>query len=324
MIDSQNMAEILANIPKQCEEALELGKDIEIEGPFDSFVFCGMGGSGVTGDLMKSYLPTDKPVHVIKDYTLPNYITSKSLVFCISYSGNTEETVSAYRSARKIGAKTVLVTSGGKLEELAKLNDTPLIKIPGGLPPRLSTGYLSIPILNLLMKNGQMTDIKNDLTGMIKALKRDIYKAPAQDIAKKIKFKIPIIYASTRLGIIAHKWKTDINENAKVHAMANVFPELNHNEINGYVNLNGSYYVIMIHDDEDSKQNQKRMKISKELIKKKGVSVTETAITGDNLLTKIFSSFYLGLWISYYLALEYETDPTPVDIIEDLKRELKK
>lgn len=324
MIDSQNMADVLSKIPAQCEEALELGKGIEIEGPFDSFVFCGMGGSGVTGDLMRSYLPTDKPVYVVKDYSLPKYVTSKSLVFCVSYSGNTEETVSAYRNARKVGAKIVLVSTGGKLEELANLNDTPLIKVPSGLPPRLSTGYMTLPILNVLMKNGQITDVSKDIEGMIKALKRDIYQAPAKELAKKLKFKIPIIYSSTRLGIIANKWKTDINENAKVHAMANVFPELNHNEINGYVNLNGSFYVVMIHDDEDTKEIQKRMKISKELIKKKGVSVTETAITGDNLLTKIFSSFYLGLWISYFLALEYETDPTPVEIIEDLKRELKK
>lgn len=323
MIDSQNMGKVLDEVSLQLEEAYKLGKDIEVNGPFDSFVFCGMGGSGVTGDLMRAYLQIEKPIISVKDYDLPKYVTKNSLVFCISYSGNTEETISCYRQARKIGCQIIVVASGGKLIELANLNDIAKIELPKGQPPRLSLGYMFIPILNVLMENGQIPDANKDIHATIKALKQDIFKKPAQDLAKKLVNKIPIVYASTRMGVISTRWKTDINENAKIHAWTHVFPEFNHHEILGYENLNGDYYCIMIKDEDDHPQIKKRMKICKDLIKKEGVSVTEMVITGENRMTKIFSALYIGHYLAYYLALEYERDPTPVKIIEELKQELK-
>ena len=145
-----------------------------------------------------------------------------------------------------------------------------------------------------------------------------------KDLADKLVDKIPLIYTSDRLKAVAIRWKSEFNENSKVQSFYNVFPELGHNEIVGYTNLKGNFYVIILKDDGDYIRVKKRMDITKAMIKKKGVYATEIGITGGSLLTRIFSAIYIGDWTSYYLALKYSTDPTPVDVIEELKNALKK
>ncbi|MBU4283816.1 MAG: bifunctional phosphoglucose/phosphomannose isomerase, partial [Nanoarchaeota archaeon] len=134
--------------------------------------------------------------------------------------------------------------------------------------------------------------------------------------------KIPLIYASERMGVVAYRWKTQFNENAKIHAFCHVFPELNHTELGGYGNIKAGYHVIIIKDDDDYVKVKKRMDITKRLISEAGINVTELVIKGECFLTKLFSAMYLGDLTSYYLALKYGTDPTPLDVIEELKKEL--
>ena len=321
--DSQNMQKILEDFPDQCEQALRLGKDIRIQGPFEHIIFAGMGGSGFAGDLARSLFPQEKPIIAHKDYELPAFTTKKSLVFCMSYSGNTEETVSAYRRAIKIGCQTVSVCSGGKLKELAQTSKSPLILIPGGIPPRLAIGYLFLPVMNVLLENGQLPDLGAQVKPLIKTLRSSMIQKGAVQLAEKLRYRVPVLYTSDRLAVLGKAWKAYLNENAKIHAFANVLPELNHNEICGYTNINACYYVVMMRDDEDAQQIKKRISVTKDLIKRAGVSVTEMGITGESALAKLFSALYLGMWTSYYLAIFYETDPTPVAIIEDLKQKLK-
>ncbi|MBN2423285.1 bifunctional phosphoglucose/phosphomannose isomerase [Candidatus Woesearchaeota archaeon] len=325
LADKSNMHEILERFPKMIKEAMELGKDIKIEADIKNIFITGMGGSAYPGDLLKCYLDDIKiPVFVNKSYSLPKYVNKETLLFAVSYSGNTEETISAYREAIRKKANVVAVCSGGKLEKLAKMNKTPLVLVPKGLQPRLSTIYLSVPLLTILHNSGIIPSQENILKKTAAALKNPGIKEKAKELASKIKGKVPVIYSSQRTFCIAEKWKTDINENAKTPAFYNIFPEFNHNETNAYVNIIGEYFVVMIKDEQDHPRVKKRINIIKKLIMKKGVDIMEIAITGNDFLTRLISGFYLGLWVSYFLALEYETDPTPVEIIEDLKKELGK
>ena len=324
--EKENMREVLVGFPDMIEKSMELGKDIKIEGEIKNIFVLGMGGSGFSGDLLKTYLhDLEIPIFVNKGYEVPKYATRDSLIFAVSYSGNTEETVSAYRMMIRRGAKNIVaITSGGKLEELSNMNSNPIVTVPAGIQPRLSTPYLLTPMLNIMANSGLIEDRSEDLREVIKSINVESIEKRAQELALKMKGKIPVIYSSDRLFSVAEKWKTDINENAKTMCFYNVFPEFNHNETNAYINMTAKAHVVMIKDVDDHDRVKKRFSIIKKLIMSKGVDVTEIAITGSKFLSRLLSSIYLGSWVGFYLALEYKTDPTPVPIIEDLKMELKK
>jgi len=322
-IDTRDMYTILEKFPNQIATAMKLGENIKITEVIDKIVITGMGGSALAGDILQTYLKDEKiPIFVNKDYFLPDFINSRTLVFVISYSGNTEETITAYRNALRKGCKIVVITSGGKLEMLARKQGIDFVLVQKGLPPRLALGYLFFPIVVILQNSKLIADRTHEILRLIEILKKPIFKDKGKDLAKKLDGKIPLIYTSERLKIIGYKWKINFNENTKIHSFCNVFPELDHNEINGFVNLKANYYVIIFKDEHDYMKLRKQIEITKNLIKKKNVSVTEIALTGSSLLTKIFSSIYIGDWCSYFLALKYKVDPTPVKIIEELKKQL--
>jgi glucose/mannose-6-phosphate isomerase len=321
-LDKEGMYGILAQFPKQIEGAAKLGKKIKFDEEIDKIVVAGMGGSGIGGELLKSYLDLKIPVFVNKGYGLPNFVNSRTLVFVISYSGNTEETINAYRGALRKGCKIVCITSGGKLIELAEKQGKAVIKIKVGIQPRAALAYLFFPMLNVLHNCGFIDSPEKDVANLVNVLKKDVFKDKGKQLAKRLADKVPLIYASDRFKAVAYRWKTQINENAKVHAFTHTFSELNHNELVGYTSLKGYYYVVIIKDEADLPQMRKRMMLTKEIIRKSGVDVIEIGITGGSLLTKMFSAIYIGDWTSYYLALEYKTDPTPVDLVENFKKKL--
>jgi glucose/mannose-6-phosphate isomerase len=326
--DKENMIEILRSFPKMIEDASSLGDDVTFPKDFiDSIVVCGMGGSGYNGDLLKVYLQKlPMRIDVIKDYDLPFHAQKKTLLFALSYSGNTEETISAYRLALRRGCKVISLSSGGKLKELAKMNSNLHITVPGGVQPRLSTPYQFIPLLNVLSYSGIIEEQEHAIKKCISDLKNLSSKIEenAKVLAGKLKGKTPLIYSSTRMFCLAEKWKTDINENAKTHAFYNVFPEFNHNELCAFENTGKEYHVIIISDKDDNEKVKDRIKTFKKTISSYKVDVTEIGLSGDNMLTKLLSGVWMGLFLSYYLALEYNRDPTPVNIIEKFKKELPK
>ena len=265
--DTENMYDVLKNFPKQMEEASKLGKDIKISDKVDNIIITGMGGSALPGEILKSFFySTSIPIFVNKGYSLPEFTNMRSLVFVISYSGNTEETIYAYRNALRKGAHIIVIASDGKLEELATKQRQILIKVPEGIQPRSAYAYLFLPILNVLMNSKIISDISGDIEKTINTLKKPIFEERAKDIARKLEGKIPLIYSSDRLYAIAYKWKIDFNENSKVHAFCNMLPELNHNEIVGYTNVIGDYHVILIKDEDDHMRIRKRFDITKEII----------------------------------------------------------
>lgn len=318
-LDSQNMLQVIKDFPKQCREALDLPRGLSVSGKIDNIIVTGMGGSAMGGDLLKIYLSnTNIPVYVNRDYKVPNFVDENSLVFAVSYSGNTEETLSALNDAKEKKAQIIGITSGGKLgDECEKV-----VNIPSGLQPRAALGYLFFPMLGIL-HNSNIIRVKNEeLNEMLDILKQiDKFNDQGEELSKKLKEKIPIIYASEALGAIAFRWKTQINENAKMPAFYNVFSEMNHNEITGYKSMDHKFSVVMMRDKHDNERIKKRMDICKEIMEQY-VEVEEVETQGESLLARMFSIVYLGDFVSYYMALWNRVDPSPVEIIEEMKKKL--
>lgn len=318
-LDSQNMLQVIKDFPNQCREALSLPKGLSISGDINNIVVAGMGGSAICGDLLKIYLSdTNIPVHVSRGYKLPNFVNENSLVFAVSYSGNTEETLSSLKDAKEKNAQIVGITSNGKLADEYKK----VIKIPFGFQPRAALGYLFFPMLGVL-HNAKIAKVRNDeLNEMLDTLKQtNKFEDNGQNLAKKLKDKIPVIYASEALGPIAMRWKTQINENAKMPAFYNVFSEMSHNEIAGYKGMDRKFAAVIIRDKHDNDRIKKSMDICKEIMET-SVDVEEVETQGSSLLARMFSAIYLGDFVSYYLALWNRVDPSPVEVIEEMKRKL--
>ena len=320
-IDSSNMLKSIEDFPRQCRTALDLAKGMAVSGKIDRIVVAGMGGSAVGGDLLRIRMNDSRiPVSVVRDYSIPDYVDENTLFFAVSYSGNTEETLSAYEQAVKKKAKIVAVTSGGQLGSMAKK----VIKIPAGLQPRAALGYLFFPALGVLNNSG-IADVKGseveEMLGILE--KTEDFRLFGERLAKKLYGKTPIVYASNLFGAVAYRWKTQFNENSKSPAFNHAFAELNHNEIVGYQLMNkNEWAAIFIRDRNDNERIKLRMDITKEIISTR-VEVEEVFTRGEGTLSRIFSGVYYGDFASYYLALANKVDPTPVTVIENLKKRLK-
>jgi glucose/mannose-6-phosphate isomerase len=320
-IDKSDMKRVLAGFYQQCENAFSLGNHIKIVPPVNAIAVCAMGGSALGAEILQSYLNERLPFFIVRDYTIPAWFNKNTLVFIVSYSGNTEETLALYEEVKKRGCRVVCLSSGGKLKDIALREGTPYIELPTGMMPRDSLGYQTIPMLNVLI-NSKIIPKTNELNSLVRILKTD-NREKAQTLAQRLINKIPIIYSSRKMSCLTKVWKAKINENAKVQAFANEFPELNHNEMVGFTNPVTDYYMIIIEDVDDHPRIKKRMEITKQVMQSYGIPVLMLRIKGENRLARIFSTVLLGSYVGYYLALEYEIDPTPIKMVEDFKKKMR-
>ena len=319
-IDNSNMLKVIEDFPHQCRTALGLAKGMTVSGKIDGIIVAGMGGSALGGDLLRLYLQDLKiPVTTIRDYKLPSYVNENTLVFAVSYSGNTEETLSAYEDALRKKAKIIAVTGGGKLGDIS--NKT--IKIPKGLQPRAALGYLFFPVLGVLVNSGIVKENQAEINEMLDILsQKEDFRQFGEKLAKKIGNRTPLIYSSEQFSAVAYRWKTQFNENSKIAAFSHVFSEMNHNEIVGYQSMNKDKFIaIVIRDHADNERIKKRMEITKEIMSQK-VDVEEIYAKGSHMLSRLFSALYYADYASYYLALQNRIDPSPVVVIENLKKRL--
>jgi len=331
-IDKSNMRKIILDFPKQFRIGIKAAQNVFLQpGKLirwpENIIICGMGGSALVGNILVSLRPLDVFCH--KSYGLPPQAGNESLIICISYSGNTEETLSAFSEAYNRKLPLISITTGGKLAELSKKYALPLVKIPGPkIPPRLALGEMFAALIQLLVNQTILgPEISEEILKVGEKLKSKRLENQGKKIAKKIFQKIPIVYTSKQFQEIGLVWKNSLNETAKILAIANYFPELNHNEIVGLAKLpinEDKFSIIILRDRQEHPRILKRMKITKEIINKEGREVEFIDIKGKNVLEKIFSTILLGFWTSYWLALEYKIDPTPVEIIEEFKRKMKK
>lgn len=326
-IDKSNMRKDILAFPKQFRVGLESAKNIKIQGQFDGVLICGMGGSALPGDVLSIWLQAHKiglPLYIHRNYGLPYQADERHLIICISYSGNTEETLTAFREAESRGFKIAAIASGGKLTQLCKKYRIPIALIPKGYQPRVALGFQFAALIKILVNCGIIRNNLEIISDLEKSLKPKSLEARGKKLAKKLKDRIPIIvYSSERLKGLARIWKIKFNENAKIPAFSNHFPELNHNEMIGFSNR-GQSSVIILRDRVDHPRIQKRMKLLSQMLKKRGFPVDFIDIQGKDVLYKIFSTVILGDWVSYYLALEYKVDPTPVKLNDEFKAGMAK
>ncbi len=342
-LDKSDMLGLLMDFPLQCRTAKDIAGGAKIlfdKRNFNAIAFAGLGGSAIGADLARSYLYFESrlPISVFREYELPGYINDSTLVFLSSYSGNTEETLSAYAKAKEKGSTIICISSGGKLKEYAKDDNITFIEVPAGLPPRCALGYLSIIPLCIMSHLGLIKEVGPFINQM--ALELDNLKNKnlschigqkdniAKYIASKLYNKLAIIYSSSiHFDVCVMRLRCQLNENSKALASSHLFPEMNHNEIVGWYNpkkLFKDFVVLFLRDKGMHLRTALRMDITRDILKKESVEVLEISSRGEDLLTRIFSLIYIGDFISYYLAILYGIDPTPVERVAYLKNQLAK
>ncbi len=318
------MRDIIYSLPEQIESAIELVPRFSIKKEFRRVLICGMGGSGISGEISAGLYP-EIPIISNKNYLIPRYIKSDTLVILISYSGNTEETLNNLRISSRKKCTRAIISSDGKL---LKSRCRYKVKIPGGLPPRGALGYLFTPIPILFSNFGLLR--KSPIPGLkrlVRFLKkrRKKIETKARRLAPVLKDKLPIIYANSQLFFsVANRWCCQFNENSKILAHINIIPEMNHNEIVGLgrpESLDRHLFIIFLNDPGAYSRNRTRLKIIKKILKPL-INFIEIEPEGRNSLEQTFETIMLGDFLSYYLAQITGVDPMPVKRIEYLKRQL--
>ena len=326
----------IINLPGQIKQAYEASnvnfpKTFEKDG-INRLVICGMGGSAISGDIAKAAFQHLLPIEVVKGYNLP-FIDKKTLVVILSYSGNTEETLSCFYQAKKRTTKIAAVTSGGTLREEVEKRFL-WVELPTGYPPRSAIGFLFFSLIKILENydiiENQQEIVNKTIANLVKKADALAVETPEEsNLAKMISWtlfdKIPLIYSSVpELGPLAYRWKCQINENAKYPAFHHTFSEMNHNEIEGWESrgFEGKFIPIFLQNMNDDKQTKKRIIAFKNILEKLGIEFNEFFTEGDSYIERVFSLIYFGDMLSYYLALLKEVNPTTIEFIMYLKENI--
>jgi len=338
-IDPQSMRLLLESFPEQVRAAWKAAQTISFAVTHKprNIVVTGLGGSAIGGDIVRLVIGRELrvPLIVNRDYTLPGFIDSSSLVIACSYSGNTEETISTYQEAGQAKASTVCITSGGRLEAMARSDGCPVVSLPVGLPPRAALGHSLVLLLGTLQAlhlipdmTASLEETNELLSSLLGQYGSAIPEARnlAKRVARSLHGKIIAIYGSNAiLDAAAYRWRTQIEENSKNLAFHHVLPEMNHNELVGWRFPEGIMRfigVVLLRDKGDHPQVQRRFDLTQEIIRERAGALHEVWSEGESLLARILCTIYLGDFVSLYLAYLNDTDPTPVEVIEYLKRSL--
>ncbi|MBU0529794.1 bifunctional phosphoglucose/phosphomannose isomerase [bacterium] len=339
-IDPQDMFGAIYRFADQIQKAIGIGEQINLKNDYSAcknIIVAGMGGSAIGGDVVKTLVHHELkiPFYVNRNYTLPKWADEKTLIICSSYSGNTEESLSAYEDALKKGTMICGISTGGQLSERIQAKGFDLITIPGGLQPRAALAYSFVPMLYLLINiklisNSLIDNLSRSIASLEK--KRDTYSIgdttnPIFKMAKEIYGMIPIIYGITdTTAVVALRWKGQLCENSKMLAYHNEIPELNHNEIVGWGNnpdLLSELSVIWLRDKNDNERLRARQDITKTLLNDIDIMQHEVSAEGANSVERLLDLINYGDWLSYWCAILHNTDPSPVEKINKLKKTLE-
>jgi glucose/mannose-6-phosphate isomerase len=342
--DSLGFLDAVAGLPEQLaaahEAASEIHSDAFPRGEFRNIVVLGMGGSGISGDVVSAAFNDELPipVTVLKQMRTPAFVQEGTLAFAVSYSGDTEETVSMAKRAVDCGAQLIAISCGGQLEALARDAGALHISCPSGYMPRAAVGALVAPVLvalyrlglapgahaNLIRAQQQLGARRDKCTPAVEGAAN-----PARELARQIGRTIPLIYGGGALGgVAAYRWKCDFNENAKAPAFWNQSPELDHNEICGWgqhgdVTRQLITLIELRHGYEHERLGP-RFEATREIIDECVHQVLCVEAEGEGRLAELLDLMYMGDWVSCYLALQNDVDPGPIDAIFDLKARLAK
>lgn len=305
----------------------------EPSGPVATIVWAGMGGSALPPVVLQSWPKLTLPFEIVRDYRLPPYANEKTLFIASSYSGNTEETLSALAEAETRGCQIVVIAAGGKLAEIAQQKGYPLFTLPSGIQPRMATFYFVSAFLEIVkplnVTVSSVDEFESVGTWLEAELQGVLPGVPTSDnlakqIALKLVGKTPIVYSGPLLFPAANKWKICMNENAKNTAWANQYPEFNHNEFIGWTShpVEKPFAVVEIRSNLEHERVQKRFEVSERLLSGMRPAPIVVEPRGETALQQLAWSFAMGDFVSIYLAVLNGVNPTPVELVEKLKKEL--
>ncbi len=337
--DPQRMRDRIAELPAHCADAWHLVQDFSLPESYRAVrgvAVLGMGGSAIGGDLAAGLVAGECPalVTVIRQYDLPAWVGPETLVVGSSYSGKTEETLTAFTQALERGCKTAVIATGGDLAAWAEERGIPLLRFSPCLAPRAAIGYSLMLLLGILWRAGLVRDYGEDLDEAIAVLEewqRELrpetptVRNPAKRLAGQLIGKLPVVYGAGFLAPVARRWKGQFNENAKQWAIWEEMPELNHNAVVGYGIPDGvreQVYVVMLRSQQDHPRVRARWEVTKELLLQEGIAPDEIWARGKSALAQMLSLIHFGDYVSLYLAILNGADPTPVPPIDYLKGRL--
>ena len=340
-VDTSNQLGDVLSLPSQLEDALwrvetaaldrheELGRAGEAP-----LLVCGMGGSAVGGDLAAASLANrlTRPLVTVRGYELPPWASPESVVLCASYSGGTEETLACYEAAGALGATRVAVTTGGELARQARTDGVSVIGIPSGLQPRASVAYMLVSVLEVAAFAGVAPRVRTEIDASSAALRQlaDEWwpEAGEGNLAKEIaggaRDSCVCVYGAGPTAAVAYRWKTQLNENAKLPAFAGELPEADHNEIVGWegAGVAGRFVAIFLEDTDQHPRTRRRIELTSRLIEPHAAATVFVESRGQGPLERMLSLVLLGDLVSLYVAVLRGVDPGPVAVIDRLKQEL--
>jgi glucose/mannose-6-phosphate isomerase len=334
-VDRHDTRRVLTEFPAHCRRAQAL-QPVPLPAAVRPrlVVVAGMGGSAAGGDLVAACASDtlDVPILVHRGYGLPAAAGRESLVVALSYSGDTAEVLSAVEVALGRGIPVVAVTAGGALGSLAQARGLPCVPLPAGLMPRMALGYLAFPLLTVLAAcdapAASSADIEDALSvvqeqGKDLVPERPTDKNEAKRLALAIGTRLPAIYGGPLTGAVAYRWKTDLEENAKVLAIAGAVPEMNHNEIEVWSGPGAAgRYAVLLREDAEAPEIARRFTLLCEMLGPQAGGISEVWARGRGRLARLLSLAALGQWVSYYVAMLQGTDPWPVPVLTEVKRRL--
>jgi len=333
------IAEILGHLrqfPEQCQRAWERALDFELPPGYsvvDKVLILGMGGSAIGGEIASHLVLSEGkvPVWVQRDYGLPFTTDDTTMVIASSYSGNTEETLSAFTQALETPARKLVITTGGRLKQLAEENNIPAFIIDYQAPPRMAFPHSFMPLVGIFQKIGLLGDRSVNIKGTIDMLKglRDSYTEssalssnPAKQLAVKLYGHIAGVYGGGVLSAVARRWKAQLNENSKNWAFFEVFPELCHNAVVGYKfppEVREKLFVVSLRSSLLHPRSRRHYEANAELLAREGIGHETVDAGGESALAQMMSLVLLGDFASFYLAVLNGVDPSPIGAIDFVK-----
>ena len=333
-LDSRDMLRMVADMPDHLSVGLDAGSSVDVgRGSFDEVVVCGLGGSAISGDMVSAWLAetSSVPISVERSYSVPSHVGSESLVVALSYSGNTEETLSMVREAKGRGAAMVAVSSGGKLKEVAEAEGMPYCAVPSGLVPRATVGYMFGTLSGILERAGLCSprdgvdEAKSVLAAMSGDCGPDVPTVgnPAKKLAHELHGTIPVTFGHGLSRPVAKRWANQFNENAKMIAFSGELPEMNHNGIVGWIGdaRSQGYSAIFLDHDAGGPRMARRVAATKEMLRGQ-VRVFSSHAVGNSPVARMFSLVMVGDYVSVYSSFLRGEDPSTTVPIEELKKVL--
>ena len=319
MVDPGRMGEAISQLSDQLRAGDAVGREVGQQVSLPSaVVIAGMGGSAMGGELLRALITTHAPVPItrVRGFGVPSWAGRGTLVVCVSYSGNTVETLACATRAHEQGASLLTIGSGGSLGALAEEWGVHEARVPAGLQPRAALGYLFGAMAGAFGAAGlARPDIALQAADGVDAVDPDSTK----DLGERLAGTVPLVYGAGPMAAVAYRWKTQLNENSKLQAFSHAFPELDHNEIVGWEGSEGRFAAVMLRDETEQPETRRMIEVTASLIEPDAAFLEHVWSPGDTVPGRAFSMVAIGDWVSYHAALARGVDPTPVQRIGELK-----